>query len=95
MRKGNSEPLTPELKAELEALAKMSDAEIDTSDAPPVTDWTGAKRGVFFRPVKQQLTLRVDTDIVDWFRRQGDGGYQTRINAALREYVERHRNESP
>ncbi len=91
MRMGNPEPLTPELEAELEVLAAMSDEDIDTSDAPPVTDWTGARRGVFFRPVKQQLTLRLDADLIDWFRRSGDG-YQTRINAALREYVKQHQN---
>jgi len=91
MRMGNPEPLTPELEAELEVLAAMSDEDIDTSDAPPVTDWTGARRGVFFRSVKQQLTLRLDADLIDWFRRSGDG-YQTRINAALREYVKQHQN---
>lgn len=92
MRKGNPEPLTPELEAELAALAAKPDSEIDTSDMPPVTDWAGAKRGVFYRPIKQLLSLRLDADVVDWFKRQGEG-YQTRINAALREYVERHRHE--
>ena len=50
----------------------------------------GAKRGMFYRPLKQELTLRLDTDVVAWFRRRetGEEGYQTRINRALREYVE-------
>lgn len=64
----------------------MPGAAIDTSDIPEVTDWTGARRGVFYRPIKQQLTLRLDADVVAWFKRQG-GGYQTRINRALREYA--------
>ena len=54
-----------------------------------MSDWGNAKRGLFYRPVKQQLTLRLDADVVAWFKargKQGDG-YQTRINRALREYV--------
>ena len=92
MRKGRSSQLSPKQRGELEKLAKLPDAAIDTSDIPEVRDWRGAERGVFYRPVKQQLTLRVDADIVDWFKRtatEGEG-YQTMINRALREHVERH-----
>ena len=46
------------------------------------------KGGPFYRPIKRPLSLRVDADIVEWFQRQGQG-YQTRMNLALREYVER------
>lgn len=92
MKPGNSKPLTPELQAELDALAAMPDETIDTSDAPPVKDWTGAKRGALYRPVKIPLSLRIDADLIEWFRRQGEG-YQTKINAALREYVERHEHD--
>ena len=89
MKKGNSEPLSPKLAAEIAALGASTD-EIDTSDMPEVKDWSGAKRGLFYRPVKQLMSLRVDADVVDWFKRQGNG-YQTRMNAALRAYVEAHR----
>ena len=92
MKKGNPAPLSAEQKAELEALAAMPDSEIDTSDTPTVTDWSGAIRGAFYRPIKKPLSLRLDADIVDWFQRQG-AGYQTRINAVLREYVERNRRD--
>ena len=52
-------------------------------------DWRGAKRGVFYRPLKQQLTLRLDADVVAWFRKRAAGGkgYQSDMNAALRSYV--------
>ena len=92
MKKATSRKMTPQAKAELAALAEMSDEEIDTSDAPEVRDWSGARRGLFYRPVKQQLTLRLDADVIEWFKRQADDaeGYQTRINRALREYVHRH-----
>ncbi|MGO9171603.1 MAG: BrnA antitoxin family protein [Rhodomicrobium sp.] len=92
MKKGNPAPLSAGQKAELEALAAMPDSEIDTSDIPPVTDWSGAIRGAFYRPIKKPLSLRLDADIVDWFQRQG-AGYQTRINAVLREYVEHQQKD--
>ena len=52
-------------------LAAMAEEDIDTSDIAEVLDWTGAKRGLFYRPVKQQQTLRIDADLIDWFRQQG------------------------
>jgi uncharacterized protein (DUF4415 family) len=91
MRKGTiTKRLTPEQRAELKSLAALRDDAIDTSDAPELPDWSGAKRGLFYRPVKQQLTLRLDADIVAWFKRHttSNEGYQTRINRALREYVQ-------
>ncbi|TWB21290.1 uncharacterized protein (DUF4415 family) [Nitrospirillum amazonense] len=85
-----SPDLTPDLEAQIKALVAMPDEEIDTIDIPERTDWTGARRGMF-RPMKQQLTLRLDADLVAWFREHPQGrGYQSRINQALREYVERH-----
>jgi uncharacterized protein (DUF4415 family) len=93
MRKGNPEPLTPKLQAELEALAAMPESGIDTTEMPEIADWSGASRGAFYRPIKKPLSLRIDADVIDWFQRQGQG-YQTRMNAVLREYVERHRRSA-
>ena len=45
-----------------------------------------AERGEFYRPMKEQITLRLDKDVIAWFKAGGEG-YQTRINEALREYV--------
>ncbi|KFL26493.1 hypothetical protein JP74_12130 [Devosia sp. 17-2-E-8] len=87
----NPPPLTKEQEAELAALARMSDDEIDFSDIPEADDrFFERARPAHFRPLKQQLTLRIDTDLIAWFKQEagGDGrGYQTRINQALREYV--------
>jgi uncharacterized protein (DUF4415 family) len=88
MKKGNPAPLSATEKAALEALAAMPDSGIDTSDIPSQTNWTGAMRGAFYRPIKKPVSLRLDADIVDWFQQQG-AGYQTRINDVLRDYVER------
>ena len=95
MKKGRSKPLTPEQQAELDELAALPEEQIDTRDMPEVLDWTGARRGVLYRPVKRQITLRIDADVIEWFRsRRHEGeGYQTNINRALREYVEQHRRE--
>lgn len=93
MRKGNPKPLSPKLQAEVDALAKMPESDIDTTEMPPIRDWTRGERGALFRPVKRALSLRLDADILDWFQRQGPG-YQTRMNSALREYVERHRKSA-
>ncbi|WP_374944489.1 BrnA antitoxin family protein [Sphingomonas sp.] len=85
----NPTPLTDSQRAELEALAAMPDDAIDLSDMPEVTDFSGWTRGRFYKPVKQQLTLRLDADVVHWFKTHAHGGgYQTRMNQALRDYVE-------
>lgn len=86
-------PLTRKQKAELKALSALPDEAIDTSDIPPLAEefWKAAERGLFYRPLKQQLTLRLDADVVAWFKRHAEGGrgYQTAINRALREHVHR------
>lgn len=87
-------PLTEEERARVRALADLPDDQIDYSDIPATTaeDWVGAEVGKFYRPLKHQVTLRVDTDVLDWFKREaaGERGYQTQINKALREYVAEH-----
>jgi uncharacterized protein (DUF4415 family) len=79
-------PATPEQRRQLEALAKMPDSEIDTSDIPVLPDeaWKDAVRGRFYRPVKQAVSLRLDADVLAWLKKDGEG-YQTRANQILRE----------
>ena len=92
MKKDNSKPLTPAQVAELEALSVLPDDRINTKEVPEQRDWSGARRGVFYRPIKKQLTLRLDADVLDWFKTHASEGegYQTSINSALREYVTQH-----
>lgn len=82
--------------AELEALRALPDNRINLRDIPEVTDWSGARRGLLYRPIKQQLTLRLDADVVAWFKRRAPGGrgYQTYINRALRQYVEQRQKRT-
>ncbi len=90
MKKASSRSPTRTRKAELVALAALPEGDIDLRDIPEIRDWSGAKRGLFYRPLKKQLTLRLDADVVAWFKgnARGGRGYQTDINRALREYVQ-------
>jgi uncharacterized protein (DUF4415 family) len=73
------------VRKELAALVLKTEKDIDFSDIPTTTsaDWKGAVRGKFYRPIKQQLTVRIDADVVEWLRNQGSG-YQSRMNEILR-----------
>lgn len=90
MKKNTSE-LSPDVREQVQALEALPDDRIDTSDAPEILDWSDARRGVFYRPVKQQVTLRLDADIIAWFKAHAPNGrgYQTHINGALRDHVRR------
>ena len=75
----------------------MTDEDIDYSDIPPLTDEMWA-RGILrknFKPVprKHQLTLRIDQDVIEFFKKQGRG-YQTKINQLLRAYMEAHKSST-
>ena len=81
----------PDVQDQLRELENLPDDDIDTTDIPEILDWSDARRGVFYRPVKQQITLRLDADIIAWFKSHAINGrgYQTDINGALREHVQR------
>ena len=57
-------PLAEAQRAELKDLAATNDSHIDYSDIPANADWTKARRGVFYRPVKQSTTVRIDADML-------------------------------
>jgi uncharacterized protein (DUF4415 family) len=84
--------LTAEQKARLKALAAMPDDQIDYSDIPSRPDAVWVK-AVDFPHTKKQVTLRIDEDILNFFRHTGSR-YQTRINAVLRTYVEAHKTHA-
>ena len=69
----------------------IAQAVADDPDAPPLDlDWTQARLSL--PPGKDVVTLRLDRDVLDWFRTQGKG-YQTRINQVLRAFYEARRNQ--
>ena len=74
------------VRDELAALAAKREQDIDTSDIPEIRNWRGAEMGKFYRPVKKSVTIRLDADVLAWFKARG-GKYQTTLNRALREYI--------
>ena len=84
----SGKPFTPEELDQLAKLEAMSDEDIDTSDIPEMTDeqWANARR--YVRPVKQPVTIRLDAEVVGWFKEHaGNKPYQTEINRVLRQHV--------
>src|SRR6266481_5162205 len=79
----------------LSRVRKMIDADIvRDGDAP---EWTPemfaravARKGLKSVPKKALLSLRIDSDVIEWFKKQG-AGYQSRMNALLRAYMEAHK----
>jgi len=82
--------LSREQRDQLARLAALPDDQIDTADIPeaPPENWVHARRGDLYRPLKQPVTLRLDADVLAWFKdRASGGGYQTEINRVLRRHV--------
>ncbi|XXD11416.1 BrnA antitoxin family protein [Klebsiella sp. R445] len=90
----NPAVITAQREAELNALANKTDDDIDYSDIPASDDeqWSDAVRGKFYRPLKTQASVRIDADVMEWLKRPGKG-YQTRLNAILREAMIRDLNK--
>lgn len=87
---------SPKSASDLKRLAGLKDSKVVIdNDAPAWTPEMFAravvKRGLVSPPTKTLLSLRVDSDVVEWFRAQGRG-YQSRMNALLRAYMDAHRN---
>ncbi len=86
-----------ECETDWDKLRAMSDAEVHAAiesdpDAHPTDEefWKDAE--VVLPQRKQVVTMRIDADVLEWFRRQP--GYQTRINAILRFYMKAHKNNN-
>jgi uncharacterized protein (DUF4415 family) len=84
-------------ETDLKRLDAMTDEDIDFSDNPEIPAEMFARgivrRGLKAVQRKTQLTLRVDSDVVDWYKNQGPG-YQTRINSLLRAYMKEHQRNN-
>lgn len=88
MNADGTKKATDDRERELAALAALPDEAIDTSNLPESDDWDNAERGRFWRPIKRSITIRLDADVIDWFRRH-EPKYQTAINRVLREHMEK------
>ncbi|MBI5814918.1 MAG: BrnA antitoxin family protein [Nitrospinae bacterium] len=87
----------PKGKTDWKKLQAISDVEIaasvkDDPDAPPMVDAEWFKTAKITAPEsKKHVSIRLDTEVVKWFKSHGRG-YQTRINALLRAYMDSHRH---
>lgn len=91
----NKKTISKQSETDWKRVDAATDENIDLSETPEVSPEMFARavvrRGL--KPVarKSQITLRVDRDVLDWYKQQG-AGYQTKINALLRAYMEAHRS---
>ena len=73
----------------------QTDETINLTETPEISAEMFARatvrRGLKIAPRKTQLTLRVDSDVLDWYKQHG-AGYQTKINALLRAYMDAHQS---
>ena len=77
-----------QMNAELEFLRNQREEDIDTSDAPEISDWSNAVVGKFYRPIKKTINIRLDLDVISWFKEHAnDKKYQSMINDALRSHI--------
>lgn len=81
--------MTTSRKEQLQRLRSKPDDEIDFGDIPELGDdfWQNAQ--IVVSSNKKSITLRVDEDVLQWFRSKGKG-YQTLMNAVLRSYAKHH-----
>ena len=90
----NKKPTSKKSETDWARIDAMSDDDIDYSDIPRTTPdfWANAIVRKGLKPVirKNQLTLRIDQDVIEFFKQEGRG-YQTKINQLLRAYMEAHR----
>jgi uncharacterized protein (DUF4415 family) len=79
-------------KTNLARIDAMKDEEVDTSDIPPLTKEIFKKATLRLPVRKETITIRVDADVLSWFKRQGKG-YQSRMNAVLKMFVEAQKTQ--
>ena len=85
----NAKPSKKQSKTNWRKLEAQTDSEIDTSEIPELDPDFFKSADLRMPSKKASITVRLDSDVLEWFRNQGKG-YQTRMNAVLRTYMEAH-----
>lgn len=75
----------------LKEIKTLKHRKINLTDknAPEISNFDNAMVGKFYRPIKKQITVRIDLDVLEWFK-HATKKYQTLINTACREYMIHH-----
>ncbi|MCC2666490.1 MAG: hypothetical protein K0S63_406 [Gammaproteobacteria bacterium] len=76
------------MQKDIEALKKRK-IDLSEEESAEITSWEKSVRGKFYRPIKKQITIRMDADVLDWFKHTA-GKYQTLINEACKKYIAHH-----
>lgn len=82
------------IKSDLKRIDRLKDSDIDYSDSPALSDAFLTKAALVWPPGKQQLTVRIDTDVLTWLKSMGKG-YQSRLNHILRVAMESQERKTP
>lgn len=82
------------ISSDLKRLDKMTEVDIDYSDIPPLDESFFKKEIVTLPQRKDSVTLRIDHDVLEFFKHQGKG-YQTLINAVLKIYAHAKQKQYP
>jgi len=85
----NAKPSKKQSKTNWDKVKAQADSDIDTSDIPELDPEFFKSADLRMPSKKASITVRLDSDVLEWYRKQGKG-YQTRINAVLRTYMEAH-----
>ena len=81
------------IKSDLKRIDEMKDEDIDYSDSSELDDSFFTRQAIELPKAKDVITLRVDHEVVEWFKNHGKG-YQTKMNAVLKMYVKSHRHSA-
>ena len=87
--------MTISREEQLKILGLMKDSEIDYTDAPATDEEFWQDATVNIPPVKVPVTLRIEPDLLDWYKQQVPRGYQTLINHVLRKYMVEKKSSHP
>ena len=88
----NASDMNKPSQTDWERIDKLTDEEIDTSDIPPLDDWFFAKARLRMPRTRVSVTVDVDIDLLEWSKARGEE-FESVINAALRNYVESHKEQ--
>lgn len=78
---------------EKKRLDQMTDEDIDYSEIPELDDEFWKKAKIIHPQRKAKITIRLDQSIIDWFKKEGKKGYQTKINTILKSYIRAYENQ--
>lgn len=77
-------------KISVKKISEIKDEDINYSDIPEITEELWENAQIIYPSSKEKISLRLDKDILDWFKAKGKG-YQTMINAVLKSYITHHK----